>query len=86
MAILHIDEELRVFAESQASRQGLADAEAYVAALLVEARQKANGSAGRSTNANEEAAAAIRELDRLRVGTRLNGASIRALIEEGRRF
>ena len=84
MASVNINDELRNFAEREAERRGFSGADAYVERLLEEAQSdRANGGAQQDP---ASIAHALAELDELRAGSRLDGLSIRELIEEGRRL
>lgn len=86
MASVNINDELRAFAEAQAAKQGLGSGAEYVEALLSDAKRKQGTSNGRrEARSPASVIATIAELDRLRVGNRLNGLSVRDLIDEGRR-
>lgn len=94
MASVNINDELRAFAEKQAAKQGFSSLEEYVEALLLNAK-RFTGLAGtevvisgigkREPRSRKTVLADIAELDRLRVGNRLNGLSVRDLIDEGKR-
>lgn len=88
MATLHIKDDLRDFAEAEAAKCGLSGADAFVEFLLIDAKHRANGDGARTSSApaRDAVATAIDELERLRIGNRLDGLSIRQLIEEGRRL
>jgi len=95
MANVNINDDLRAFAETQAAKHGFRSVGAYVEALLLNAKQleplmrnairiEASGNGRREPRTPEAVVAAIAELDRLRVGNRLDGLSLRDLIDEGR--
>lgn len=90
MATVNNSEELRTFAEAQAAKKGFASIEEYeefVQMLILNIHMYLVDSYNRprEPRSRETVLADIAELDRLRVGNRLNGLSIRDLIDEGRR-
>jgi hypothetical protein len=78
-----LSDDLRAFVELQAAKAGYSDPGDYVSALLRELRDREERPRPSVDQAGVVAARA--ELDALRVGNRLDGLSIRDLIEEGRR-
>ena len=86
MASLNINENLRAFAAAQAAKRGMRSAAEYVEQLLQQTQDLEQDKVAPTGARNAaQIAGTLAELDRLRKGNRLNGQSIRELVEEGRR-